>query len=135
MARAVDGLLMGPDVEITSVVTDSRSAGAGSMFVALPGERTDGGLFVTEAFENGAAAALVRDGSDAPGPSVFVRSTGDAFLQLAADERRRMRGSRGRRDRGQRQDVHEGPGRRGRRRRSLIRTRAPVRSTTRWGCR
>ena len=90
VARAVDGLLVGGDAEITSVVTDSRSAGPGSLFVALPGERTDGGLFVPEAFEHGAAGALVRDGAEAPGPSVFVRSTGDAFLQLAADERLRM---------------------------------------------
>jgi UDP-N-acetylmuramoyl-tripeptide--D-alanyl-D-alanine ligase len=90
VARTVGGLLVGGDAEITSVVTDSRSAGPGSMFVALPGERTDGGLFVPEAFEHGAAGALARDGADAPGPAVFVRSPGDAFLKLAADERRRM---------------------------------------------
>ncbi len=90
VATAVDGLLMGADVEITSVVTDSRAAVAGSLFVALPGERTDGGLFVPEAFEHGAAAALVRDGVDSPGPAVFVRSTGEALLALAADERRGM---------------------------------------------
>ena len=90
VADAVDGLLLGGDPEISSVVTDSRAVVAGSLFIALPGERTDGGLFIQEAFDHGAAAAMVRDGADASGPAVFVRSTGDAFLKLAADERRRM---------------------------------------------
>ncbi|HVD69642.1 MAG TPA: UDP-N-acetylmuramoyl-tripeptide--D-alanyl-D-alanine ligase [Actinomycetota bacterium] len=90
VARAVDGLHTGADAEVSSVVTDSRAAGPGALFVALPGEHTDGGLFVPEAFDNGAAGALLRDGLSATGPAVFVRSPGDAFLQLAADERRTM---------------------------------------------
>jgi UDP-N-acetylmuramoyl-tripeptide--D-alanyl-D-alanine ligase len=90
VASAVDGLLVGDDREVTSVVTDSRAVGPGSLFVALPGEHTDGGLFVPEAFENGAAGVLVRDGARVDGPAVYVRSTGEAFLRLAADERDRM---------------------------------------------
>ncbi|HEY6568394.1 MAG TPA: UDP-N-acetylmuramoyl-tripeptide--D-alanyl-D-alanine ligase [Actinomycetota bacterium] len=90
IAPVVDGQLVGGDAEITSVVTDSRAANPGSLFVALPGERTDGGLYLAEAFERGAAGALVRDGADSPGPAVFVRSTGEALLLIAADERRRM---------------------------------------------
>ena len=89
VARAVGGLPIGDDVEVRSVVTDSRLARPGAMFVALPGLRTDGGLFVGEAFGFGAAAALVRDGTEAPGPVVCVRSTGDALMKLAADERGR----------------------------------------------
>ena len=50
VARAVDGLHTGADVEVSSVVTDSRAAGPGALFVALPGEHTDGGLFVPEAW-------------------------------------------------------------------------------------
>jgi UDP-N-acetylmuramoyl-tripeptide--D-alanyl-D-alanine ligase len=90
VARAVDGRLVGEDVPITSVVIDSRAADPGSLFVALSGERTDGGLFLRDAFERGASGAVVHDGSDAGGPAVFVRSTGDALLRLAADERRSM---------------------------------------------
>lgn len=90
VAQVVDGVLVGADVEISSVVTDSRSANPGSLFVALPGEHTDGALFVSEAFGRGAAGALVRDGADSPGPAVFVPSTGEALLTLAADERRHM---------------------------------------------
>ena len=89
VARAVGGLAIGEDVEIRSVVTDSRLVRPGALFVAMPGAHTDGGLFVAEAFRFGAAGALARDGTEAPGPAVFVRSTGDALLKLAGDERRR----------------------------------------------
>ncbi|MEO8477041.1 MAG: UDP-N-acetylmuramoyl-tripeptide--D-alanyl-D-alanine ligase [Actinomycetota bacterium] len=90
VARAVDGLFLGEDVVVTTVCTDSRLATPGSLFVALPGERTDGGLFVPEAFEMGAAGALVRDGLTVEGPVVAVRSTHEALIQLATDERRRI---------------------------------------------
>ena len=45
---------------LDDVVVDSRLAHAGSLFVALPGERTDGHQFVGDAFRRGARAALVR---------------------------------------------------------------------------
>ena len=89
VARAVDGLFLGDDVVVTTVCTDSRLATPGSLFVALPGEHTDGGLFVPEAFHLGAAGALVRDGLRVEGPSVSVRSTNEALIRLATDERRR----------------------------------------------
>jgi UDP-N-acetylmuramoyl-tripeptide--D-alanyl-D-alanine ligase len=89
VARAVDGLFLGHDVEVTTVCTDSRLATPGSLFVALPGELPDGGLFVPEALELGAAGALVRDGLRVDGPAVSVRSTNDALIRLATDERRR----------------------------------------------
>jgi UDP-N-acetylmuramoyl-tripeptide--D-alanyl-D-alanine ligase len=92
VARSVDGTLVGSDVEVSSVVTDSRAAVPGALFVALTGQRTDGGLFIPQAFELGAAGALVRDGVRVAGPAVVVRSTGDALLRLAAHERRSMRG-------------------------------------------
>jgi UDP-N-acetylmuramoyl-tripeptide--D-alanyl-D-alanine ligase len=89
VARAVEGLFLGEDVEVTSVATDSRDVEPGALFVALPGERTDGGRFVPEAFEKGAVGALVRDGLDVDGPSICVRSTGEALMMLARDERLR----------------------------------------------
>ena len=90
VARAVEGLFLGEDVEVTSVAIDSRDLLPGALFVALPGERTDGGRFVPEAFANGAAGVLVRDGLDVDGPAVSVRSTGEALMMLARDERTRM---------------------------------------------
>jgi UDP-N-acetylmuramoyl-tripeptide--D-alanyl-D-alanine ligase len=47
------------DQVVTDGAIDSRLAIPGSMFVALPGERTDGHDHVGEAFERGALAALV----------------------------------------------------------------------------
>ena len=90
VAGAVEGLFLGEDTEVTSIAIDSRNVLPGGLFVALPGERTDGGRFVPEAFANGAAGVLVRDGLDVDGPAVSVRSTGEALLMLARDERSRM---------------------------------------------
>ena len=45
--------------QIRRVVIDSREAGPGDLFVALKGERTDGHLFVKDAFAQGTIAALV----------------------------------------------------------------------------
>ena len=90
VARAVDGMLIGEDVEVTSVTTDSRYVTAGALFVALPGERTDGAKFVADALAGGAAGVLGRDGTTIQGPAVFVRSTGEALTRLASDERLRM---------------------------------------------
>ena len=45
---------------ITEATVDSRQVIPGAMFVALPGERTDGHNFVEEAFKNGASIALVQ---------------------------------------------------------------------------
>jgi UDP-N-acetylmuramoyl-tripeptide--D-alanyl-D-alanine ligase len=45
-------------VMVTDVVVDSRQAGPGSLFVALPGERVDGHDFAAAAVERGAVAVL-----------------------------------------------------------------------------
>lgn len=45
---------------ITDAVVDSRLATAGSLFIALAGERVDGHDFVQDAFERGAYLALVQ---------------------------------------------------------------------------
>ncbi|MEA2557850.1 MAG: UDP-N-acetylmuramoyl-tripeptide--D-alanyl-D-alanine ligase [Actinomycetota bacterium] len=90
VARAVDGRLVGNDVEVEAVTTDSRSVSPGVLFIALPGERTDGARFVPEAVAAGACGVVVADGTDVDGPAVFVRSPGEALMRLAADERSRM---------------------------------------------
>ena len=50
-----------PDAIVSAVVTDSRAVVPGALFVALPGERTDGSSFVRDAARSGAAASLVSD--------------------------------------------------------------------------
>ena len=58
--EALTGLpLAGAGQVVTDVVIDSRLAIPGSLFVALPGERTDGCQYIGAAFAKGAVAALV----------------------------------------------------------------------------
>lgn len=45
---------------VTSVVTDSRRAVPGTLFVCIPGERVDGHDFAVKAVENGACAVLAQ---------------------------------------------------------------------------
>jgi UDP-N-acetylmuramoyl-tripeptide--D-alanyl-D-alanine ligase len=93
IASAVRGALRGPDDVASTVETDSRAVGPGSLFVAIDGERLDGHAFVEDAFARGAVGALVhRPGID--GTVIQVPDTGRALLDLAADERDRMTGTR-----------------------------------------
>lgn len=68
--------LVGPDV-----VIDSRQAGPGSIFVALPGEQVDGHDYLDQAAANGALLALVNQ--DRPAPLGVIRSA-DAQEALTA---------------------------------------------------
>jgi len=52
------GPLVNPEVQISSVVYDSRQATAGSLFVAIHGEKADGNRFIAAAVERGAAAIV-----------------------------------------------------------------------------
>lgn len=60
-AAAVRGDLLGGGGAgtVTDVCTDSRAAAAGSLFVALKGERVDGHRFVAEVLRKGAAGAII----------------------------------------------------------------------------
>lgn len=74
-----------------SVTTDTRDDVAGSLFVALRGERTDGHLFVPEAFARGAVAAVVeREIPGAAGPQLVVADARKALMALAAAYRMRF---------------------------------------------
>ena len=52
------GPFAGPAALVRSVVIDSRQAGPGALFAALPGERADGHDFAVAAVEKGAVAVL-----------------------------------------------------------------------------
>jgi UDP-N-acetylmuramoyl-tripeptide--D-alanyl-D-alanine ligase len=73
--------------------TDSRTLQPGDCFVALRGEHFDGHQFVADAFQRGAAGAIVAraDGVEVPGGAflVTVPDPGHALLLLAAEHRRR----------------------------------------------
>ena len=60
IAKEIGGTLHGaPSLVIDRVFTDSRDASPGALFVALRGQRTDGHRFLSDAFRNGATAALM----------------------------------------------------------------------------
>jgi UDP-N-acetylmuramoyl-tripeptide--D-alanyl-D-alanine ligase len=77
------------DPIVSAAAIDSRRAGEGTLFFALPGEHADGHAYVPDAFARGAAGAVVRVPSPA-GPCVVVSDVGAALLALAADERAAM---------------------------------------------
>ena len=66
ITRAFTGKeLFSADHTFEEAVVDSRKTDAGKLFVAIPGEQTDGHRFVASAFANGARAALIQE--DVPG--------------------------------------------------------------------
>jgi UDP-N-acetylmuramoyl-tripeptide--D-alanyl-D-alanine ligase len=73
---------------------DSRTLHAGDLFFALRGKHYDGHGFVKQAFEKGAAAAVVEGSyrTEAGAPLIRVRDTERALQQLARAVRRKWGG-------------------------------------------
>ncbi len=88
---ATNGRLLGekPVSALRGVSTDTRTLVAGSLFVALKGERFDAHEFVGEAFKRGAAAALVSREVNAK-PLIVVEDTLTALGALAAAHRKTL---------------------------------------------
>ncbi len=59
-AESMQGTLHGADCSFDGVSTDTRSLKSGELFFALSGPNFDGGEFVSQASEQGAAGAVVR---------------------------------------------------------------------------
>ena len=89
VAEAVSGRLVGvldpSAVTVTSVTTDSREVVPGTLFVAKPGQSTDGHHFLPQAAHAGAVLHLtereVAEESGTPFPSVVVE---DVVLAMGA---------------------------------------------------
>ena len=81
----------GPDAEVLRVSTDSRSIRAGDLFIALRGEKFDGGAFAAQALQQG-AVGVVLDAAQAPEITTALRvdDTRLALGRLAAAWRRRF---------------------------------------------
>ncbi|WP_120520467.1 UDP-N-acetylmuramoyl-tripeptide--D-alanyl-D-alanine ligase [Arthrobacter celericrescens] len=99
IAHITNGTLAAdPGIVPSTVVTDSREAGPGSLYVAKPGEHADGHSFVGAAFERGAVLALcereVTDAEGRPYPAVIVEDAVLAMGALAAEMVRRIRAER-----------------------------------------
>ncbi|GAA2174974.1 UDP-N-acetylmuramoyl-tripeptide--D-alanyl-D-alanine ligase [Agrococcus versicolor] len=85
LARVVGGTLAGDDVLVRGgVQTDSRLVEPGDVFVAMPGEVTDGHRFVATAVAAGAALVVCERPIDDAVPHVVVPSGLAALQALAA---------------------------------------------------
>ena len=71
---------------VTRVVTDSRKAGPGALFVAIAGERTDGHAHVGQVASAGGAAALVSDPDTARSSLAAAGRDPDAFPLLVVPD-------------------------------------------------
>src|ERR1051326_2742794 len=112
ISKAVGGTLQGlGNVKVRGYSIDSRTLNSGELFFAIKGPRFDGHQFVTQAFQKGAAGAVIEDDptgppspiarggegrarrgealSNAEGLIIRVRSTLEALQALARDVRRR----------------------------------------------
>lgn len=90
VADAVGGRLDAADeaVSATGLTIDSRQAGPGMLFAALPGERVDGHAFAGAAVEAGAVAVLATRPVGVP--AVLVHDVQAAMAALAAAALRRL---------------------------------------------
>jgi UDP-N-acetylmuramoyl-tripeptide--D-alanyl-D-alanine ligase len=90
LAALLDAAVVGSeeqlDAEVTGLVVDSRQAGPGSLFVALPGEHVDGHDFVAAAITQGATAALVTHLPAVSGACLVVADPLDAAGRVARDQ-------------------------------------------------
>ena len=90
IAAAVNGRLVGADVTVEGVSTDTRAIAKGALFIALAGERFDAHDFLDQAMAAGAGALLVADAGKLPAgvSAVVVDDTRLALGRLAAAWRR-----------------------------------------------
>ncbi len=90
VARAAGGRLLGPDVELSGISIDSRTAASGELFVPVVAER-DGHHFIDDALAAGAAAYLT---SEAPrgATAVVVDDTAAALAELGRHARNQFDG-------------------------------------------
>ena len=92
IAEAVSGRLVGNDVPVTGpVVTDSREAQAGSLYVARRGESADGHAFVSGAASRGAVAVIVEHEVDEAVTQIVVEDSTEALGSLARAHVERLR--------------------------------------------
>ncbi len=84
VSDATGGVLNGNrDAEYQNVCIDSRACAAGSLFVAISGEKHDGNSFLESAFQNGCAVAIGTKDFEAPRGKAYIKVK-DSILALGA---------------------------------------------------
>lgn len=74
-----------PALEIAGITCDSRAVEEGFLFVAIPGELTDGHRYASSAAQKGAAVILAEHPTDADCKELICSSTRAAFQQICAN--------------------------------------------------
>jgi UDP-N-acetylmuramoyl-tripeptide--D-alanyl-D-alanine ligase len=91
-ARMINAEFHGNDVTFTSVSNDTRNLTAGSLYVAIRGDRFDGHEFLDQAKNAGAVAAMVDQIRDHVLPQLIVGDTRNGLGRLAGGWRRQFKG-------------------------------------------
>jgi UDP-N-acetylmuramoyl-tripeptide--D-alanyl-D-alanine ligase len=76
--------LLGDDVQVSHISTDTRTLSAGSLFVALRGENFDAHDFIEQAELAGAAALMVSRPVETHLPQILCADTQEALAEFAA---------------------------------------------------
>jgi len=84
LAQWCEGRLIGEDVSIEHISTDSRDVRENGLFVALKGERFDAHDFVLQAKASGAAALLLHRAVETDLPHILCSDTEEALGEMAA---------------------------------------------------
>jgi len=87
ISNAVGAPVQKSDAEINAIVTNSKEASVGDLFIALDGESTSGENFTDFAARAGAFILSKKDSAD-----IKVRDTGAALLSLAAYYKSKLKG-------------------------------------------
>ncbi len=84
IANAVDGQLVGNDLSIDNMTTDTRAINNGDLFLALKGPNFDGHKFIEQAEKSGCSALIVNHQVDSSLAQIIVKDTHKALGQVAA---------------------------------------------------
>ncbi|MGQ0442175.1 MAG: UDP-N-acetylmuramoyl-tripeptide--D-alanyl-D-alanine ligase [Methylophilaceae bacterium] len=83
VAKTLNAHMIGADVKVTNVGTDSRNIVKNQLFVGIKGDHFDGSAYAEEAIKQGAAAVLVNIKNTQATPAVVVENTRLALGKLA----------------------------------------------------
>ncbi|GAA5139250.1 UDP-N-acetylmuramoyl-tripeptide--D-alanyl-D-alanine ligase [Thalassotalea piscium] len=84
IAHALDGQLIGQDITINQVTTDSRTLLVNDLFLALKGANFDGHRFIEQVVDKGCSALIVDHQCNVNVPQIIVADTHKALGMLGA---------------------------------------------------
>jgi UDP-N-acetylmuramoyl-tripeptide--D-alanyl-D-alanine ligase len=91
LAEVLGGRLVGPDVTVNGVATNTRELQPGQLFVPLR-DRRDGHAFINDALAAGAVAYLTDGATASRGTAIVVADTALALTEIGRTARQRIRG-------------------------------------------